>query len=108
MKTRAFLFVLWTASVAGAVRAADSPAGYQLPPKEVVDIIDARPEPSVSWSPDGKWMLLLERDAMPGIADVARRRLQLAGMRIDPIANGRFQLSYTRGLTLRSRMSPMS
>ena len=34
---------------------------YELPPQEVVDIIDAKPEPSISFSPDRKWMLMLER-----------------------------------------------
>jgi len=77
--------------------------GYQLPPQAIVDIIDARPEPGVSISPDSQWMMLVERDAMPGIADVSRRKLQLAGMRIDPAANGPFQVSYSRGLALRPR-----
>ena len=77
--------------------------GYKLPPQEVVEIIDAKPEPSVSFSPDAKWMLLIDRDAMPDIADVSRRMLQLAGLRIDPAANGGFATSYSRGLTLQAR-----
>ena len=48
---------------------------WQLPPQEVVDIIDAKPEPVVSLSPDSKWMLFLDLDAMPDISDIARRRL---------------------------------
>ncbi|MEM9943399.1 MAG: prolyl oligopeptidase family serine peptidase [Planctomycetota bacterium] len=76
-------------------------AGYRLPPQEVIDIIDAAPEPAVSMSPDAKWMLLLERDAMPDISDVSRRMLQLAGMRLDPISNGPFQTSFFRGIGLR-------
>lgn len=76
---------------------------YQLPPQEVVDIIDAAPEPGVSFSPDRHWMLLIDRPAMPSIEDVSRRMLRLAGMRIDPAANGRFQTSYHTGLSLRAR-----
>lgn len=76
--------------------------GYRLPPKEVVDIIDAKPEPSVSFSPDGKWMLFLQNDAMPSIEDLGRKMHRLAGMRIDPQADGPFQTDYVRGLTLRS------
>ena len=77
--------------------------GYQLPPQEVVDIIDAAPAPGVSLSPDRDWILLVDRPAMPSIEDVARRMLRLAGIRIDPAANGRFQTSFNSGLSLRAR-----
>lgn len=75
--------------------------GYLLPPQEVVDIIDAAPEPSVSISPDSKWMVLLDRDAMPDIADISRRMLQLGGLRIDPAANSTFQTSFWKGASIR-------
>jgi len=74
---------------------------WQLPPQEVVDIIDAKPEPGVSISPDAKWMMFLDLDAMPDISDIARRRLRLAGTRIDPKANSRFQTSWYRGISIR-------
>ena len=93
--------VVWLFACGVYACAADS--GYLLPPQAVVDIIDAKPEPLADFSPDGKWLLLVERDAMPGIADLARRKLQLAGMRIDPAANGPFQIGYGRGLDLRKR-----
>ena len=51
----------------GTSRADDA---YQLPPQSVVDVIDAKPEPGVSISPDGEWMLLIKSDAMPDIEDV--------------------------------------
>ena len=78
---------------------------YELPPQEVVDIIDAKPEPSISFSPDRKWMLMLERPAMPSIQHVSRRMLRLAGMRIDPVANSPFSTGYFTGLALRARDS---
>ena len=83
-------------------------SGYQLPPKAIVDIVDAKPTPFVSLSPDAEWMLMVDRDAMPDIADVSRRMLQLAGIRIDPASNGRFQTSYLRGITLRNRSADPS
>lgn len=84
-----------------AVQAADS--GYRLPPKDVVDLLTALPEPSITTSPDSKWLLLVERDAMPSIEDVARRKLQLGGIRIDPAANGPSRTDYGRGLSIRER-----
>ena len=77
--------------------------GYLLPPKNVVDIIDAKPEPGVSFSPDSNWMLYIDRDAMPDIVDVSRRMLRLAGIRMDPAANSRFATSFSRGVSIRSR-----
>ena len=83
--------------------------GYQLPPKEIVDIIDVKPEPSISMSPDGACILFVDRDSMPDIADFARRIIPLAGMRIDPVANADFQTDFFRGLSfrLRSADSPL-
>ncbi len=65
--------------------------GYLLPPKEIVDIIDAKPEPTLAMSPDSKWVIFLDRDAMPEIEDLARRAIPLAGMRIDPATSSSFQ-----------------
>ena len=78
---------------------------YQTPPQEVIDIVDAKPEPSVSLSPDNKWMVYVDRNAMPDIADLARRVVGVAGMRIDPIANAGFQTDFLRGLSLRKQES---
>jgi dipeptidyl aminopeptidase/acylaminoacyl peptidase len=78
-------------------------AAYRLPPPEVADIITARPEPTVSISPDGHWLLLVERDALPGIEDLSRRKLSLAGIRIDPLTAGPFRSEFGRGIALRRR-----
>lgn len=80
-----------------------SEATYQVPPQDIIDIIDIKPEPSVSISPDSQWMLYLDRDSMPEFSDLARRRVALAGMRIDPVSNGSFQTDFNRGISLRTR-----
>ena len=79
---------------------------YRLPPPEVVALVDAPPAPDVRFSPDGRWMLLAERDALPSIADLSRPMLRLAGMRIDPTANAPHRTSFHRGLVLRSTERP--
>ncbi|HUP79076.1 MAG TPA: prolyl oligopeptidase family serine peptidase, partial [Pirellula sp.] len=78
---------------------------YRTPPQEVIDIVDAKLEPSVSLSPDARWMVYIDRDVMPDIADLARRWVGVAGMRVDPIANGGFHTDFFRGLSLRKRES---
>ena len=74
---------------------------YRLPPPEVVRVVDAAPPPSVRLSPDNRWMLLVERDALPELEDLSRRMLRLAGMRIDPAANARYRTGFDKGLLLR-------
>ena len=69
---------------------------YRIPAPDVVAVVDAEPEPRVQFSPDGRWMLLVERDALPSIADLSRRMLRLAGTRVDPAADGGFQTGTPR------------
>src|SRR5262249_10672462 len=54
---------------------------YHLPPKTVVDLVDARPTPVAEVSPDRKTLLVLESRALPSIAEVAEPVLRLAGVR---------------------------
>lgn len=74
---------------------------YLTPPQAVVDLVAADPTPSVSFSPDAAWLMMVERDAMPSIEVVGRPLLRLAGVRIDPETNARFASSYSKGLVLR-------
>jgi len=80
---------------------ASSQEGYRLPPQDVVDLIDAPPPPSLVLSEDGEWTLLVERPALPSLAEVARPMLRLAGTRIDPVAHQRYRTGFDRGLLLR-------
>ena len=82
---------------------ADSETQYQLPPSEVVEIIDAPLEPGINFSPDTQWMLLVQRPAMPSLEDISRRMLQLGGIRIDPAANARFETDFATKLSIRTR-----
>jgi dipeptidyl aminopeptidase/acylaminoacyl peptidase len=74
---------------------------YKLPPKEVIDIVDAPPTPSVSMSPGGDAMALVDRESMPSIAYVSEPILRIAGMRITPSFNSRQVLSFSTGLSLK-------
>lgn len=101
MKRCNFFLLILVLEIAVLNQEGYSQEAYQLPPQEVVDIIDASPTPAVSFSPDRKRMLLIYRNAMPSIEDVSRRMLRLAGMRIDPVANSRFQTSFNTAIELR-------
>lgn len=75
--------------------------GYQLPPQEVVDIIDAPSAPSLTPSPDHRWILMVDRPSLPSIAEVSRPMLRLAGTRIDPRARATYRTSFDTGVSLR-------
>jgi dipeptidyl aminopeptidase/acylaminoacyl peptidase len=62
-----------------------------LPPKVIVDILDAQPTPTVIVSPDRRTMALLDRHSMPAIAQLAEPIHRIAGTRINPKTNGRQQ-----------------
>ena len=74
---------------------------YKLPPKEVIDIVSAPPTPSVSMSPAGDTMALVDRESMPSIAYISEPILRIAGMRITPSFNSRQVLSFATGLSLK-------
>ncbi|KAL9250858.1 putative glutamyl endopeptidase, chloroplastic, partial [Drosera capensis] len=72
--------------------------GYQLPPPEIRDIVDAPPVPALSFSPNRDKMLFLKRRALPPLADLARPEEKLAGIRIDGKCNSRSRMSYYTGI----------
>lgn len=74
---------------------------YKLPPKEVVEILDAPPTPMVIVNPSGDAMLLAEFKSQPSIALIARPFLRLGGVRIDPELNSRQRLTQYFGLTVK-------
>ncbi len=78
---------------------------YKLPPKDIIDIVDAPPTPSVSMSPAGDTMALVDRESMPTIAYISQPILRIAGMRITPAFNSRQVLSFSTGLTLKDMKS---
>ncbi len=80
---------------------AGSNEGYQLPPKPVADLIDAPWTPSVSISPDKKWMLLTQYPGYPSIEEVAQKELRIAGLRINPKTNGPSRAWRAVGLKLK-------
>ncbi len=75
---------------------------YKLPPKNVLDILNAPPTPRVTMSPDRSVMLLVESESMPTIATISQPLLRIAGMRITPANNSSQVLSFSTNLTLKT------
>ncbi|WP_205510162.1 alpha/beta hydrolase family protein [Longitalea arenae] len=58
--------------------------GYKKPPKEMAELLLAKPTPAVSVDGKGAWMLLMERNSYPSVEELAQPELKLAGQRINP------------------------
>jgi dipeptidyl aminopeptidase/acylaminoacyl peptidase len=93
------VFIFWAILLASGL-AAQEP--YKLPPKEIVDIVDAPPPPWVMLNPAGTLMLLADQASLPSIADLARPILRLAGIRIVPDLNCSQRLNFFTGLTIKN------
>ncbi len=75
---------------------------YKLPPKEVIDILDAPPPPRVLMSPTSDLMLLVEYELMPSISALSQPILKLAGIRISPKTNTRQIVTFSTGLSIKT------
>jgi dipeptidyl aminopeptidase/acylaminoacyl peptidase len=73
-------------AIAGIMFPAQAADGlrYQLPPQSMIEMVDAPPIPQTILSPSGEWLMLLERPALPPVAELAQPDLRLAGVRINP------------------------
>src|SRR5688572_32312034 len=92
-------FVLVASSLHAQTQA---PSGYLLPPKAIVDILDAAPPPTVELSPARDVVALLDRASMPTIAQLSQPMHRLAGVRINPRTNGPHRAQLSRAITLKS------
>ena len=73
---------------------------FLTPGADVVAIIDAAPTPLASPSPAEECAILVHYQAHPPIAMLARPRLSLAGLRLDPVIAGRQRTRRFTGLSV--------
>ena len=91
---------VFTALALGLALPVAAETGYRMPPADIADIVTRAPSPSVSVSPDGDQLLLIEREALPPVADLAKPMEKLAGLRLDPATNDRHGPRSLVGLAL--------
>ena len=81
----ASLALLMLLLLAGAAYAVDV---YQKPPKEVLDVLNAPPTPTLLVSPAKDRVLLVTTLRYPPISDLSQPMLRIAGLRLNPKTNG--------------------
>ncbi|HNU87519.1 MAG TPA: prolyl oligopeptidase family serine peptidase, partial [Ferruginibacter sp.] len=74
---------------------------YQTPPKEIYDLVMAKPTPGVSFDRKGQYMLVLDRSSMPSVEDLAQPELRIAGLRINPNNFGPSRSSYITDIIIK-------
>ncbi|MEW6736712.1 MAG: prolyl oligopeptidase family serine peptidase [Acidobacteriota bacterium] len=88
------LTILLLAGPVSAQEETSAQSVYRLPPKVIVDLVDAPLTPAVSLSPNREWMLLLKRASLAPISEFAQPELRLAGLRINPRTYGKSLAPY--------------
>ena len=63
---------------------AQDAVGYQTPPKDIADLLLAKPTPAVSVDNKGEWMLLSERNSYPTVEELGQPEIRVAGLRLNP------------------------
>ncbi len=81
---------------------------YQTPPKELADLLLAKPTPSVSIDSKGEWMLFMERNSYPSVEEMAQPELRIAGLRINPNNFSPSRQNFINNLTLKNIKSGVS
>ncbi|MBW6501814.1 MAG: hypothetical protein K0B05_10515, partial [Bacteroidales bacterium] len=61
---------------------------YQVPPEEIVKIVDAPATPIVSVSSDKTAIVIIERAPIITITELSEEELRIGGLRINPMTSG--------------------
>ncbi len=57
---------------------------YQTPPREIAELLLAKPTPLVSMNDKATWLLLSERNSYPTVEELGQPENRVAGLRINP------------------------
>ena len=93
-----FVFLL----LSGVHINAQDDGGYKLPPKDIADMLLAKPTPGVSVDDKGEWMLFTEANSYPSVEELAQPELKIAGLRINPANFAPSRQNFINNLFLRS------
>ncbi|MFC4263448.1 alpha/beta hydrolase family protein [Ferruginibacter yonginensis] len=81
---------------------AQDAVGYKQPPKEIADLLLAKPTPSISVDEKAVWMLISERNSYPTVEELGQPELRIAGLRLNPNNYSPSRQSYINNFTLKN------
>ena len=80
---------------------AQEASAYQLPPKEIADLLLAAPTPSISVDGKAKHMLVMERPSYPLVEELGQAEFKIAGLRLNPNNFSPTRQNYIKGMTIK-------
>lgn len=75
--------------------------GYQTPPSEILQLVDAPLAPSIRIDNKGENIVFLYRSSFKNIAELSEKEMRLAGLRINPKTNINSRQSYFTDVKVR-------
>nr|WP_226905086.1 prolyl oligopeptidase family serine peptidase [Pedobacter schmidteae] len=87
---------------------AQDAVNYQVPPKEITDLLLAKPTPTVSIDSKAEWMLLSGRNSYPSVEELAMPEYRIAGLRINPGNYSPSRQTYINSFSLKDIKSDKS
>lgn len=84
MRNKRSITILLLLFFAGSIAFGQDATGYQVPPKDVADLLLAKPTPAVRIDSKAEWMLLSERNSYPTVEELGQPESRIAGLRLNP------------------------
>lgn len=75
---------------------------YQLPPKEISDLLLAKPTPNVRVDSKLNYLLLLGRNSYPSVEELGQPEIKVAGLRINPLNFSQTRQNFVNSITISS------
>ncbi|MFM2016143.1 MAG: hypothetical protein RIQ51_1633, partial [Bacteroidota bacterium] len=87
---------------------AQDASAYQVPAKEIADLLLAAPTPTISVDGKAKHMLIMERPSYPLVEELGQAEFKIAGLRLNPNNFSPTRQNYIKGLTIKAIASNKS
>ncbi|MGB4397975.1 MAG: prolyl oligopeptidase family serine peptidase [Daejeonella sp.] len=102
MIKKTFIYFLIGASLSTTLSYAQDDVSYRVPPKEISDLLLAKPTPSISMDGKAEWILFSERNSYPSVEELALPEYRIAGLRINPNNFSPSRQSFINNFTLQN------
>ncbi len=81
---------------------AQEDAAYKMPPKDIANMLLAKPTPNVSLDDKAEWLLFTESNSYASVEELAKPELRIAGLRINPANYGPSRQTFINNLYLKN------
>ena len=96
------IFVLLSALILTAfISKAQENLTYQVPPREIMDLVDYQRAPGVTMDEKKEYMVFTYQNTYKTLDDLNQEELQLGGLRINPLTNISSSVTYFNNLKVR-------